>query len=158
MTFTDDLDKERNRILRLVEQAKASWAAAMRAHVQAPPDAGFATRLQALAEAAATEQIAWEQAHAAGFLWRPVPGAEAAPPPYELRAGTGRRGPPELWQRFDTAVPALNKAIAGSDAGQVAREFGEVASAAADLAAAVAGEDALLQAVQERSRARTAVA
>ena len=158
MTFADDLDKERERILRLVEQAKTSWAQAMRAHAQAPPDANFANRLQALADAAATEQIAWEQAHAAGFMWRPVPGAEKVPPPYELRAGTGRRGPADLWQRFDQAVPALNSAIVGSDAGTVAAAFGAVATAAADLAAAVAEEDALLQTVQERARARTAVA
>ena len=65
----------------------------MQAHKLAPPDAGFAPRLRALAEAAASEQVAWEHAHAAGLLWRPVPGAESAEPPYELRPGTGRRGP-----------------------------------------------------------------
>ncbi|MGB0091962.1 MAG: hypothetical protein WBP81_05455, partial [Solirubrobacteraceae bacterium] len=79
-------------------------------------------------------QVAWEHAHAAGLLWRPVPGAETAEPPYELRPGTGRRGPQELWARFDAAVAELNRAITGSDAADVADAFGEIASAAAALA------------------------
>ncbi len=65
----------------------SSWAEAIRAHKLAPPDEGFAGRLEKLAEAAAAEQLAWQQAHAAGMRWRPVPGADQAEPPYELRAG-----------------------------------------------------------------------
>src|SRR5207302_3490901 len=113
----------------------------MRAHKLAPPDAGFASRLRTLAEAAGREQVAWEHAHAAGLLWRPVPGAEHAEPPYELRPGTGRRGPPELWDRFDAAVAELNRAITGSDAAAVADAFGEMSESAAVLADAVAQED-----------------
>jgi hypothetical protein len=120
--------------MHLVRHAGEGWASAMRAHTLAPPDAGFAGRLRALAEAAATEQVAWEQAHRAGLLWRPVPGAERAEPPYELRAGTGRRGPGPLWATFDAAVAGLNRAIADSDAANVAAAFGEVARAASDLA------------------------
>ena len=93
MSFKDDLDRQRAQILRAVRQAGNDWAEAMRAHKLAPPDAGFATRLRALAEAAGREQVAWEHAHAAGLMWRPIPGAENAEPPYELRPGTGRRGP-----------------------------------------------------------------
>src|SRR5512135_2103132 len=104
MSFSDDLDRQRAQVMRAVRQAGNGWAEAMRAHKLAPPDAGFASRLKALAEAAESEQVAWEHAHAAGLLWRPVPGAENAEPPYELRPGTGRRGPPELWSRFDAAV------------------------------------------------------
>jgi hypothetical protein len=85
--------------------------------------------------------VAWEHAHAAGLLWRPIPGAERAEPPYELRPGTGRRGPAPLWARFDAAVTALNLAIAGSDAAAVADAFGEMSQAAATLADAVAQED-----------------
>lgn len=113
----------------------------MRAHKLAPPDAGFAARLRSLAEAAAREQGAWEHAHAAGLMWRPVPGAEQAQPPYELRPGTGRRGPQELWQRFDIAVAGLNRAITQSDAAAVAEAFGELSDSARDLADAVARED-----------------
>ena len=141
MSFSDDLDRQRAQIMRAVRQAGNGWADAMRAHKLAPPDADFSQRLKALADAASSEQVAWEHAHAAGLLWRPVPGAENAEPPYELRPGTGRRGPDQLWTRFDTAVRTLNRAITGSNAADVADAFGEIAEAAADLADAVARED-----------------
>ncbi len=141
MSFSDELDRQRAHVLRAVRQAGSSWAEAMRAHKLAPPDAGFAARLRALADAAEREQIAWEHAHAAGLLWRPVPGAENAEPPYELRPGTGRRGPPDRWRRFDAAVAGLNRAITDSDAAQVADAFGEIAQAAAEVAEAVSHED-----------------
>jgi hypothetical protein len=142
MSFSNDLDRQRAQVMRAVRQAGAGWAEAMRAHKLAPPDAGFAGRLRALAEAAASEQVAWEHAHAAGLLWRPVPGAEGAEPPYELRPGTGRRGPPEQWARFDAAVKTLNRAITGSNAAEVADAFGEISEAAASLAEVVQREDA----------------
>lgn len=141
MSFGDDLDRQRAQIMRAVRHASEGWATAMRAHKLAPPDAGFAQRLRDLAEAAAAEQVAWEHAHAAGLLWRPVPGAEHAAPPYELRPGTGRRGPVDLWERFDRAVAVLNTAITGSDAATVADAFGDMAEVAAQLADAVARED-----------------
>ena len=134
MSFQDDLDRQRAQIMRAVRQAGTDWAEAMRAHKLAPPDAGFAARLRALSEAAGREQVAWEHAHAAGLLWRPIPGAETAEPPYELRPGTGRRGPAELWARFDETVAALNRAITGSSAAGVADAFGELADAAEALA------------------------
>ena len=142
MSFSDDLDRQRAQVMRRVRQASNAWAEAMRAHKLAPPDAGFGGRLAALARAAAEEQVAWEHAHAAGLLWRPVPGAEGAEPPYELRPGTGRRGPAALWDRFDGAVQGLNRAITGSDAATVADAFGEVSEAAGALAETVAREDA----------------
>lgn len=141
MSFKDDLDRQRAQIMRAVRQAGNEWAEAMRAHKLAPPDAGFAGRLSALAEAAGREQVAWEHAHAAGLMWRPIPGAESAEPPYELRPGTGRRGPEELWTRFDASVAGLNRAITGSNAAEVADGFGELSEAARALADAVAGED-----------------
>lgn len=143
MSFRDDLDRQRAQIMRAVRQAGNDWAEAMRAHKLAPPDAGFAGRLRVLSEAAAREQVAWEHAHAAGLLWRPIPGAESAEPPYELRAGTGRRGPVDLWTHFDQTVTALNRAITGSSAADVADAFGELSDAARALAdaVAVAGED-----------------
>jgi hypothetical protein len=137
MSFSDDLDRQRAQIMRAVRHARDGWAAAMRAHKLAPPDAGFAGRLRDLSQAAATEQVTWEHAHAAGLLWRPVPGAENALPPYELRPATGRRGPTELWERFDAAVAALNRAITGSNAAEVADAFGDVADIAGALADAV---------------------
>ncbi len=145
MSVSEDLDPERAQILRAVRQASNAWADAMRAHKLAPPDAGFSARLRALASAAEAEQVTWEHAHAAGLHWRPVPGAEQAQPPYELRPGTGRRGPEALWQRFDSSVARLNGAIAGSSAADVADAFGEMAAAAGALADAVGHEDGLAE-------------
>jgi hypothetical protein len=141
MSFGDDLDRQRAQIMRAVRRASDGWAEVMRVHKLAPPDAGFAERLRNLAAAASDEQVAWEHAHAAGLLWRPVPGAESAAPPYELRPGTGRRGPAALWERFDAAVAGLNHAITGSSASTVADAFGDLAEAAGALADAVAHED-----------------
>jgi hypothetical protein len=151
MSASDDLDPQQAQIMRAVRQAANDWAEAMRAHKLAPPDAGFAARLRTLADAAAREQIAWEHAHSAGLLWRPVPGAQSAQPPYELRPGTGRRGPERLWKRFDVAVAALNNAITGSNAASVADAFGELSEAARQLADEVAVED---QGASEPRRAR----
>ena len=156
MSFADDLDRQRAQIMRAVRHARDAWADAMRAHKLAPPDAGFATRLRALAEAAATEQVTWEHAHAAELMWRPVPGAENALPPYELRAGTGRRGPADLWQGFDAAVATLNRAITGSNAAEVADAFGEIAQSAGALADEVAREDETSARGQARVGARGA--
>lgn len=141
MSFSDELDRERAQIMRAVRHASDGWAGAMRAHKLAPPDAGFSARLRALSEAASAEQVAWEHAHAAGLRWRPVPGSESAVPPYELRPGTGRRGPDDLWERFDAAVAGLNRAITSSDAAAVADAFGDMADVAGALADAVARED-----------------
>lgn len=145
MSPPEDLDAERAEVTAAVRQASSGWAEAMRAHKLAPPDAGFAARLRALAEAARQEQTAWEQAHAAGLLWRPIAGAEGAEPPYELRPGTGRRGPADLWERFDAAVASLNQAIAGSSAAAVASGFAHMAEVAGELADAITREDAELR-------------
>ena len=154
MSFGGELEQERERVARLVRHASASWAEAMRAHKLAPPDEGFARRLEKLSEAAAAEELAWTQAAQAGIQWRAVAGAANAEPPYELRPGTGRRGPEDLWARFDAAVAELNRAIAGTDALTVARAFGALAEAAARLAKAVADEDEMSRQARELARAR----
>ncbi len=156
MSFGDALEQERERVVRLVRHASASWAEAMRAHKLAPPDEGFAGRLLRLSEAAAAEELAWRQAHAAGMQWRPVPGAAEAEPPYELRPGTGRRGPEDLWVEFDEAVSHMNLAISGSNAFEVATAFGDIAAAAARLARAVSDEDDITREARELARARNA--
>ena len=156
MSFQDELERERERIVRLVRHASVGWADAMRAHKLAPPDDGFAARLEKLSQAAAAEQLAWQQAHEAGMQWRPVAGASSAEPPYELRAGTGRRGPEDLWLLFDRAVTELNQAISGSDALQVSTAFGAVAATAADLARAVGDEDQIKREARELARSRDA--
>jgi len=120
-----------------VNQARASWSGAMRAHEQAPPDLGFRDRLRALSGAAAAMHDAHSQALQAGLAWRPIADSERARPPYELRPGTGRRGPPELWTRFDAAVQQLNQAGAGNDLGDVVGAYAAVAQAARELADAL---------------------
>jgi hypothetical protein len=149
VSFADDLDAQRAQIMRAVRQAGTEWAEAMRAHKLAPPDPAFASRLSALARAAEREQVAWEHAHAAGLLWRPIPDADTAKPPYELRPGTGRRGPAPLWTRFDAAVADLNRSIGGSSAAAVADAFGELAGATRGLADAVASEDGVSLAAED---------
>ena len=156
MSFGDELERERERVARLVKHASVTWAEAMRAHKLAPPDEGFAGRLQKLSEAAVAEQLAWQQADEAGMQWRPVPGAAEAEPPYELRPGTGRRGPEDLWIRFDSAVAELNRTIGGTSASKVAAAFGVIADAAARLAQAIADEDAITREAKELARARNA--
>lgn len=141
MSVSEDPDPELTQAMQAVREAGTGWAEAMRAHKMAPPDAGFAARLRGLAEAAQQEQIAWKQAHDAGLLWRPISGAENAQPPYELCPGTGRRGPPELWERFDQAVANLNRVISGSDAAAVADAFHDMAQASGALADAVSQEE-----------------
>jgi hypothetical protein len=120
-----------------VREAQASWAGAMRAHEQAPPDPGFRGRVRALSEAAAAMRDAHARALEAGLAWRPVAGSERARPPYELRPGTGRRGPDELWAQFDAAVDQLNVAGGGSSLADVVAAYSAVADAAGDLADAL---------------------
>jgi hypothetical protein len=125
-----------------VNEARASWGGAMRAHEQAPPDPGFRDRLRALADAAAAMHDAHVRALEAGLAWRPIADSERARPPYELRPGTGRRGPAELWTRFDAAVHRLNQAGAGDNLADVVDAYAAVARAASELADALqaAGE------------------
>ena len=125
-----------------VRQAQSAWAGAMRSHELAPPDAGFRNRLRALAEAADTMRDTHARALEAGLAWRPVEGSERARPPYELRPGTGRRGPDELWERFDAAVERLNHAGAGDSLADLVSAYAALAGAAGALADALkaAGE------------------
>ncbi len=149
--FGGELDRQRAQIMRRVRHAADDWAAAMRAHKLAPPDLGFAQRLRDLADAATNEQVAWEYANSVGLQWRPVPGAQGAAPPYELRPGTGRRGPSALWERFDQSVAGLNRAIGQSDPAAVADAFGELAEVTGALADAVQQDDrTALSAARER--------
>ena len=120
--------------------AQERWRRALEAHRLAPPDAGFSGRLAALADAAQAEAAACHAADAAGFEWPPHR-ASSSKPPYELQSGSGRRGPDELWRRFDAAVTELNRAATGSDLIDVARAYDELAAVAAALAEAVEDED-----------------
>jgi len=124
---------------RAFAEAREAWRAAVRGHVLAPPDAGFSARLAALAAAAAQRAAACEAASEDGFEWPPSPGG--AQPPYELRPGSGRRGPDALWERFDEAVAELDRVSEGRSVRAVARAYAELADVADELAQAVERED-----------------
>lgn len=138
---TDAERRLKEQASRELEDAARAWASAMVAHQMAPPDPGFAGRLRGLSEAARLEEAACKGLHAAGLLWMPLSGGEATQVPYELRPGTGRRGPEDLWVKFDGCVYQLNHAITGTNAADVAAAFGALADAAAELAGAVETED-----------------
>jgi hypothetical protein len=121
-----------------VRDAQSAWAGAMRSHELAPPDAGFRDRLRALSEAADAMRATHARALEAGLAWRPVEGSDRAKPPYELRPGTGRRGPEELWARFDVAVERLNEAGAGDSLANLVAAYAAVAEAPTALADALA--------------------
>jgi hypothetical protein len=130
-----DPAEQRRQAVAMNEAAAVQWADAMRAHIVAPPDAGFPGRLRGLAEAARTRARAARVAAAAGLKWVAQPRAAESQPPYELRPGTGRTGGPELWERFDLAVASYNRAIAGTSPSTVAdaaEQLGEIAEALAD--------------------------
>jgi hypothetical protein len=138
------------RVLSDFKDGMASWASAVQSHKEAPPDLGFATRLAALAQGASEAAHVCRAADAQGFEWPPARKADSEPP-YELRAGTGRRGPEELWQRFDQSITRLGTMAAGTDMLEVARAYEELARIAGELAQAVEAED---RASRPRPRAR----
>ena len=136
----DTPTKTDEQILSDFRQGMDSWATAVEAHRLAPPDAGFAERLAGLARGAGVAARVCREANAAGFLWPPARKADSEPP-YELRPGTGRRGPRELWHRFDQATTRLGTMAAGEDMLEVASTYEELAAIAGELAQAVAMED-----------------
>ncbi len=91
--------------------AEHSWQSALKQHRLAPPDAGYSRRLRDLANACEQQQIAFQYAAKAGVGWDPFPPTESRKPPPELRPESGRRGDPQLWQRFDGSVEDLAKAL-----------------------------------------------
>lgn len=129
--------------------AQARWSEALQTHRQAPPDGGFSARLAQLSAAARGEADACRQAHGAGFAWPPHR-ATGSQPPYELRPGSGRRGPEELWACFDAAVAVLNRAAVGTELLAVADAYEQLSDAAAQLAAVVEREDHASGLIQRR--------
>jgi len=119
-----------------LELAEGRWQDAIKEHAQPPPDAGYARRLRALADAAAQEQAAYRYADEQGFGWRPGP---AWLPPQELRPASWRSAlaPAEVWERFDDAVAALSRARTGVSVMAISQAFGQLSAAAFDLAQAV---------------------
>jgi hypothetical protein len=135
--------------------AQARWREALEAHRLAPPDAGFSARLAALSAAARAEAVACREAGVAGFAWPPHRAASSKPP-HELRAGSARRGPHELWRHFDATAADLSRAAAGADILAVADAYAQLAAAAGELADAVGREDRASGLLQHKRARRSA--
>jgi hypothetical protein len=116
-----------------LELAEGRWQSAIEEHRQPPPDVGYARRLRALADAAAQEQAAYRYAEEQGFGWRPGP---AWLPPQELRPAPWRESlaPADVWDRFDEAIEALSRARTGVSVLAISHAFGQLSSAAWELA------------------------
>src|ERR1019366_6957615 len=114
------------------QEAREAWRTALREHVLAPPDAGFSARLSKLAAAAAERAAVCEAAYKDGFEWPAARGG--AKPPYELQPGSGRRGPADVWERFDEAVAELDRVSGGRSIRAVGRAYAELADAAFPIA------------------------
>ncbi len=114
--------------------AEQRWNSALARHRLAPPDAGYARRLRDLADACEQQQVAYQYAAQQGLGWDPPPAASVLKVPHELDPSSGRRGPRELWERFDAAVQDLCDALAGISLAAIARAFGELSLAARELA------------------------
>jgi hypothetical protein len=138
--------------LELSDAAELAWAQAIRGHIMAPPDEGFPARLRLLAAAARKRAQAARTGAEAGLRWVPSPDAVRSQPPYELRPGSGRTGAPALWEVFDAAVAAVNRADAGTDLTAVA----DAADALAEAAEAIAADVDREQIAAKARRARTA--
>ena len=137
MAKTKDV-RDDERVLSEFRQALDGWSEALSAHRMAPPDGDFGLRLTGLAEAARGYAHACRAADAAGFDWTPHRAAESKPP-YELQPGTGRRGPEDLWERFDEAVASLSAVATGRDILTVAHAYDGLAAVSAELAEAFEG-------------------
>lgn len=121
-----------------VQLADERWGEALEASAEAPPDLGFAQRVRAIANAAEQEAAALRYADRLGLGKRPYAGGRNMWLSYELRPGArSRRGPPELWERFDQAVADLGEAFEGVALSAVARAFGELSEVARELAAEI---------------------
>ena len=112
--------------LEQVQLADERWGEALEASAEAPPDEGFARRVRAIANAAEQEAAALRHADQLGLAHRPHPGARNMQLSHELRpAARSRRGPAELWERFDAAVTDLGEPL--DVVGELAGDVGELA-------------------------------
>ncbi|HVA19340.1 MAG TPA: hypothetical protein VMU55_04125 [Solirubrobacteraceae bacterium] len=151
MAQTSDTHDDK-RALDAFKRGVDGWRAALQAHRLAPPDRDFSARLAGLAAAASEQAKACRTAYKAGYDWTPTRAADSKPP-YELQPGSGRRGPDELWQRFDGVVADLSRIATSRDMLAVAGAYEELANAASELAQNIEREDRA-NGILPRARAR----
>jgi excisionase family DNA binding protein len=136
----------RESVMRLVHRADENLAAGMRASELAPPSAGYADRLRAIADG--LEHVAATLLHAGrttDWTWGPRDDWGPETLPYEVRPGGNRPLANGLWDRFDQAFAALGEAMAGSDivtVGQAFRKASDELLAVTDRLAETAGQRA----------------
>lgn len=120
--------------MRRLESADQRWMAAIDDSVFAPPDAGFADRVRAIAAAAESEAIVMhEAARTPRLRWTPGT-SKAVGLSYELRPGGNRPGPTRSWEQFDHAVQQLADAQAGDDFAKIGDAFRQLSVIAMRLA------------------------
>jgi hypothetical protein len=129
-------ESELERVLRVSQEM---WDEAVAGHRLAPPDAGFSDRLGRLAVAAHSQAEICEIAYHEGFNW--IPRTGPSDPPWELHPESGRRGPVELWRRFDEAVAQFARVGRGTNLLAVATALGRIAGAAGYLSEAIGRAD-----------------
>jgi excisionase family DNA binding protein len=111
------------------------WLSALRQSEMAPPDAGFAGRLQLIAEAAARKAAALGLFPADEVMrWDGEPDAFGLTLSHELRPGGNRPGPPELWVEFDSAVARFGLATQAGHAGLLRRSLEQLSVTLHDIA------------------------
>ncbi len=123
--------------------AEDRWNSALRDHRLAPPDVGYARRLRNFAEACEQQQTAYAHAATAGLSWAPLPPPQTLEPPPELSPDSGRRGPAELWARFDQALEDFGRTLEGISLVSISHAFNELAEITRGLSRAVAEQDAI---------------
>jgi hypothetical protein len=117
-----------------VQRADESWGAALQATQSAAPDAGFASRVRAIADPAEQEAAALELAASRNVGWTPDQNQRHIILSHELHPDANRPGPIELWERFDEAVERLGVTLEGVAMTAVARAFAELSSVAREIA------------------------
>jgi hypothetical protein len=127
-------DERLDLALEQLDVANRRWVAALRAH------RGFVPRLRELADAAEQQAGALRLVDLAGGGWQPRKGASRIRVGYELRAESGRPGPPGLWRLFDRAVTELGQALEGVAITAVERSLRDLAEAARELVEAIERE------------------
>lgn len=88
------------------------WRKALERSRMAPPDAGFAARLELIANASARKAAALNDLdQEPGPWWQRQGALVGGALTYELRPGANRPGPDDLWVKFDAIVQALSVAM-----------------------------------------------
>lgn len=140
--------------LRRMEIADRHWTVAIKTSADAPPDAGFAERLRAIAQAANGEAAVLKEADAhPNLAWTPAKPKRGVSLSYELRPGGNRPGSAALWGRFDAAVEQLLEAETGDQYGPIVQAFQKLSDVLYDLADSVDEERGV---PVKRRRRRTA--